>query len=338
MNKIIYWQTTSKKTLYSYKVRVKIRLLLIAYGRNFLHNLIILLLLSTTLWTTSTHAAVDLESLNVFLKNEEANYTDIVDGAERQIRWFNGVEKTALSIIYLHGFSASRQELSPVTETLAQNLGANIYYARLSGHGRSDDAMAEATVEKWLQQTTEAYEIGRTIGDKVIIVSTSTGSTLATWLLSQSTPDMLANIMVSPNFGAHSKMTGILHWHWGIRVAKWLNGDYRSFEPISEKHAKYWTERYPTEALLPVFKLVKLVNSIEKSSTIPQLVIYSPEDKVIAPEKVIATMAEYPKSSVTLNPFNNSTDPYNHVLAGDACSPESNEEMVTLMQQYIESL
>lgn len=287
----------------------------------------------------SSGAELNINSLDRYLSDQEAQYEDIVAGTESYVKWFDGAQKTDISIIYLHGFSASRQEISPVTERLSQQLGANIYYARLTGHGRSDDAMAEASVQKWLADTKQAYKIGRVIGDQVIIVSTSTGGTLATWLISQFSDGVLANIMVSPNFGIRSKLAGILRWSWGLTLAKWIEGDYRSFEPISEKHGLYWTERYPTESLVPVVKLVEEINQLDKSLVrIPQMVIYSPKDKVIDPDKVVETMAEFSESEVSMVEFSQSTDPYQHVLAGDACSPESNNEMVKIIADYIESV
>jgi len=282
---------------------------------------------------------LSIDTLNSYLSNQESQHADLVEGAESYIRWFDGVQKTDLSIIYLHGFSASRQEISPVTERVASELSANIYYARLTGHGRSDDAMADASVEKWLEDTIQAYQIGRLIGKQVVIISTSTGGTLAAWLVSEFSEDILANIMISPNFGVHNKFASILRWPWGLTLAKWLEGDYRSFEPLNEMHSLYWTERYPIEALVPVFKLVDKVNQLDKSRTsIPHMVLYSQNDKVIDPNKIIKTMAEYPKSKMSLVEFSASTDPYQHVLAGDACSPESNDEMIKLVTDYIRAV
>ncbi|KZL20096.1 hypothetical protein PsAD2_01582 [Pseudovibrio axinellae] len=62
---------------------------------------------------------------------------------------------------------------------------ANLYYTRLTGHDRTGEALAEATLYDRINDLAEAVEIGRQIGEKIIIVSTSTGATLSAWLAMQ---------------------------------------------------------------------------------------------------------------------------------------------------------
>lgn len=279
-----------------------------------------------------------INSLDQTLLKNESRFTDIVDGAEKSIRWFgNQKRKTEYSLIYLHGFSASRQELSPTTEMIADHIGANVFYARLTGHGRSDDAMTDASVSAWKKDALEAFKIGTQIGNKVIMVSASTGGTLATWLLSQLPPESFAsNVMVSPNFGVKSSAAKIINWPFGLTIAKWVNGDYNSFTPISEKHAQYWTERYPLDAVVPMLDLVDEVEALDKTNiTTPQLFIYSPQDKVVDVEKIKKTAAQFINAAVSIHPFDASTDPSQHVLSGEACSPESTQAMVDLITEYI---
>ena len=268
----------------------------------------------------------------------ESKYTDIVPSTQKYIRWHgNTIRKSDYVIIYIHGFSASRMELSPTTELLADKIGANVFYTRLTGHGRSDDAMADATVDAWKQDALESYSIAKQMGKKIILISVSTGGTLATWLQGESViKNVVANIMISPNFGVKSSSASILLWPGGITLAKWISGDYRSFTPLNEKHARYWTERYPIEAVIPMLRLVKEVGDIEKSKIkIPQLFVYSPRDQVIDVEKIESTMGQYSPDIVSAYRFETSEDPAQHVLAGDACAPKSTEKMVKLLEQYI---
>ena len=295
---------------------------------------------------------LELQEIEQYLQEQESTLPDLVQGTEKSIRWANpgssvvgstgpaSLVQTEYSIVYIHGFSASRGEISPVTEQLADRIKANVYYARLRGHGRSSDAMTQGSVDAWLEDTKEAYEIGSLIGRKVILVSTSTGGTLATWLLAQPfTKNVVANIMVSPNFGINNWSGELLRWSWGLSLAKWMNGDYHSFTPQNELHKKYWTERYPYEALVPMIKLVDQVVEMEKSNVkTPQLIIYSPSDHVVDSEKTLSVANDFSSSEVTLSPFTTSSDPSQHVLAGDACAPDSTEEMVQLMHHYVLNL
>lgn len=291
---------------------------------------------------------LSLSNIDEVLTKSELSYTDIVKGTEKQVHWHaQSGQKTALSIVYLHGFSATHKELSPMTETLAQRLGANAFYSRLRGHGRSDDAMAEATVDDWKADARQAYEIGTLIGDKVLIIGTSTGGTLSTWLMTQPFIDsqkILANILISPNFAINGSGTWILKSSLGMWFAKLISGDYRGFTPQNEFHAMYWTERYPMEALQPMLALLDEVDDIDKSKiTVPHLLVYSPKDVVIDVEKAIETVGELQSAPVVKIPFTTSTDPAQHVLVGRGSIAvgdyqEQVNNMLGLLEAYIKKL
>lgn len=282
----------------------------------------------------------DPAEIDSYLVQSESNFTDIVEGTAKQVRWFNGIAQSDVAIVYIHGFSATAREISPVTEQLADLLEANVYYARLAGHGRSGDAMAEASIAKWHSDALEAWQIGQAIGKKVIVISVSTGGTLAAWLAAQpEAASMKANILMSPNFGIASRSGEIVRWEWGFKLAKLLNGPYREFTPQNELHKKYWTERYPIEAVVPMVKLVDQIVEQDHSKTkTPHLMIYSPKDQVIRVDRIESIAEQMTSADVTLLPYLNSKDPFQHVLAGDACSPESSDEVVKILKNYIEGL
>ena len=95
-------------------------------------------------------AGVGADALERGLRGSEARYTDIVPGAEKTIVWAHADRRrTPLSIIYLHGYTATRQEVAPLCDRLAAALGANLYYARLTGHGRSPAALGDAEADDW---------------------------------------------------------------------------------------------------------------------------------------------------------------------------------------------
>lgn len=284
--------------------------------------------------------SLELSNLEELLNNEENRFSDIIDNTEKTIVWANGIQKTEYSIVYLHGFSATRQEIHPVTEHVANMLGANVFYTRLRGHGRTSEAMAEAETQDWLNDTKQAYEVASTIGEKVILVSTSTGSTLAAWLSAEDFADKLfASIMVSPNFAVKNKGAYLLTHPWGLKLGKLINGPYNSFTPSNETHDKYWTEKYPLEALIPMIHLLRQVDDIDKSKiSLPHLVIYSPYDQVIEPKAAIEYVEELNGQQNKLVSYKDSKDQSNHVLAGDACSPSSTQAVVSIISDYLTEL
>ena len=284
-------------------------------------------------------SSMDIAQLDQYIEQQEARYPDIVGGTQREVLWADGVQKTSIALVYLHGFSATRGELSPVTENLGADLGANVYFARLRGHGRGNAGMSDGNVADWKRDTIEAFEIGKLIGDKVVLISASTGGTLSTWLTSQNEPSLdrvLMSILVSPNFGLADSSGEIVRWSWGLKLAKWIKGEEHYFIPQNELHSKYWTERYSLDAVVPMINLVDEVNEIDVSSvTTPQHFIFSLNDQVIDVEAIPAMARKYTNAQTSFYAINNSEDPGQHVIAGDACSPSTTAEVVKVMKEKI---
>ena len=123
----------------------------------------------------------DAASLEKYISDNEAKQKLTPDN-EARILWFNDSLKqvTEYSIVYLHGFSASQEEGDPVHESFAKKFGCNLYLARLADHGiDTTDQLINFTPDRWWQSSKEALAIGKALGDKVIIMSTSTGGTMA---------------------------------------------------------------------------------------------------------------------------------------------------------------
>lgn len=288
----------------------------------------------------NTIAPKNLADLEAYITNAEANFDDITPGAEKIITWANGTKaQTPYSVVYLHGYSATRQETAPFTDELAQQLGANAFHTRLTGHGRPGAALLEGSVEAWTRDTREAYEIGTLLGERVIVVSVSTGGTLATWLAAQDfVTKLAAMVMISPNFDLPDQGAYRLDWPMGIgvKLGEWLMGEERYWEPSNDQHAKYWTYRYPLAALRPLIQLLKVVKAIDKSQiNTPTLFVYAPNDQVILPSAVVAAHDAFGSKTKRLIGYTRSKDPSQHVLVGDILSPESTPEMVQLAVEFL---
>ncbi len=214
--------------------------------------------------------------LDTYLARKEAAYNDIVPGTEKKIVWAHVPgEQTPLAIVYVHGFSASRQDTAPLAARIAGKLHANLYSTRLSGHGRGSEAMLDGSVNSWLDDMHEGMEIGKRLGQRVVLMGISTGGTLAVWQAVHSDRDEIAAlVLLSPNFGPADHRTEILTWPWGAQLAELLVGKTRSWKPVNEAHGRYWTSSYPVRALLPMMGLVKMVRSLDlQTIKAPTLVI-----------------------------------------------------------------
>lgn len=279
------------------------------------------------------------QQVDQYISASENKYSDIRPGTEKKIFWANSdsPSTTPFSIVYLHGFSASRQEVAPLCDMLAKQISANLYYTRLTGHGRSSDAMQEVTVDTLVNDAKEAFEIGKRIGNKVILVGSSTGGTLATWISTQANNDPIAAIiLLSPNFGLKRKESELLLYPWGKTILQLLEGDYYSFTPANTLQEKYWTTRYPTNALLSMMGFVDLARrNASYKVNVPALVLYSEKDKIVDIESIKSQFQQFASPIKKLVAISGSTDPQQHILAGDALSPSSTNEVLQTTLEFL---
>lgn len=224
----------------------------------------------------------DASQLEKYIADNEAKHKLKPDN-EARILWFNNSakEKTEYAVVYLHGFSASQEEGDPVHVEFAKKFGCNLYLARLAEHGIDTiNPLANYTAEKSWRSAVEAYAIGKQLGQKVILMSTSTGSTLAIKLCAEF-PEIAANIMMSPNIAINDPNAWMLNNHWGLQIAEIVEGKHRISDDTTELSAQYWNHRYSTSSLVQLEELLEstMKESTFKKVTQPTLMLYYFKDK-----------------------------------------------------------
>lgn len=283
------------------------------------------------------------DDLDRWLAEGELQFADIRAGAAKQILWAGEKgARTPLAVVYVHGFSADQQEIRPVPDEVARALGANLFFTRLAGHGRGGAAMAEPTAGDWIEDMAEAMAIGRRLGERVLVIGTSTGATLAA--IAATDPvlsrDLAGTVLVSANFGVQSAGAFLLDLPlaplWGPRVA----GAEAEFDPINDGHGRHWTTRYPTAAFFPMAALLREARATDwASAKTPALFIYAPSDKVIDPALIPPVAARWGGGAelVTVE-VDGDDDPYSHVIAGDILSPGQTEFVVDAITGWAKGL
>lgn len=282
------------------------------------------------------------EDIDAYLVAREADVSNLRDGVAKRVIWAHADKrKTPISVVYVHGFSASSEEIRPVPDKIAEALGANLHFMRLTGHGRDNAAMGEPSAGDWINDAAEAIEIGTRIGERVLVISTSTGGTLLPVLAWEGWhQDKIAGfVFVAPNFGVNSALAPILTLPAARTWLPIIAGSERSFEPRNELQAKYWTTTYPTVSVLPMAALVKYVVQGDFAAIkTPALFMYSHEDKVVNPENTDAVFEAYggPKERILVT-SGEGIDDYMHVIAGDIVSPSMTNKAVAMILKWFES-
>lgn len=280
------------------------------------------------------------DDIDSFIKNAESIYKDITPGAEKRIIWYGSPNtKTEHAVVFIHGFGATRQELSPVPEKLAAALEGNYYGARLKGHGRPGEYMGTATVNDWLNDAVQAIEVGRKIGNKVTVIGNSTGCSSLSYLIGlPEFQDLHTAVLISPNYGPKNKLAEVSLFPWALQIAHAVEGETRTWEPMNEMQAKYWTTTQPTRAVLPMMGLVHLArNTDHENVTVPALFIYSPSDEVVDPLLIEENAAKFSNSRVGIHTIAESSDTTNHILAGDIIAPENNDEVFQTVLDFVKA-
>ncbi|WBU62668.1 alpha/beta hydrolase [Paracoccus aerodenitrificans] len=263
------------------------------------------------------------EDLDAYLYQEESGVPPEVS---RRIVWAGrtGV-RTPVAIVYLHGFSATSQEIRPVPDLIAAWRGANLYFARLNGHGLDGASMGTAHVSDWARDVAEAVAIGRRIGKQVILIGSSTGGTLAAMAARDPQLGRLIDgvVLVSPNFGLKNGWAFLARQPLARHWLPLLGGRERCFEPKNEAHRKFWTTCYPLTAILPMVALVAEATSTGYAeANQPLLALWSRNDQIIdaaaIPRVLESWGGDVTESPVSLGPGD---DPSAHVIAGDILSP-----------------
>lgn len=270
--------------------------------------------------------------LDAWLAARESTVPRLRAGEAKAVVWADPAtrSRTPLAVVYLHGFSADRHEVEPLVSDLARDLHANAYFARLAGHGQDGEAMATASVEDWLADAAEAVGVGWRIGERVVLVGTSTGGTLALWVAAQpeAAERLAAVVLISPNLGLRDRSSRVLLWPWGEALARLIVGPERCFVPVNEAQALHWTICYPTRALMRMMALVDHVRSLDLGDVrAPTLVAYSRRDAVVDSEATELELASLGGPGPTYFVVDDSGDPASHVIAGDIMSPGTTDRI-----------
>ncbi|HSU27124.1 MAG TPA: alpha/beta hydrolase [Chitinophagaceae bacterium] len=224
----------------------------------------------------------DPDSLEKYIRAHEALHKLKPDNEERII-WMNDSSKTKTeyAVVYIHGFSASQEEGDPIHYDFAHHFGCNLFLDRLEDHGvDTTEPLAFVTADRLWNSAKESYAIGKQLGNKVILMATSTGASLALKLAAEY-PEISSLILLSPNIQINDPNAWLLNNHWGLQIARLVKGRYNHAKDTTALYARYWNAKYRIESAV---ELEELLETTMKESTFkkikqPTLVLYYYKDE-----------------------------------------------------------
>jgi esterase/lipase len=233
--------------------------------------------------TVMPSVPADVVSLEAYVNKNEARH-NLKPNNQARIVWFDSSKtKTPYSIVYLHGFSASQEEGRPIHTNIAKEFGCNLYLSRLAGHGiDTADPMVNLTVDELWESAKDALQIGKQLGNKVIVMATSTGGTLALKLAATYPKDVYALVLLSPNIAINNDKAYLLNNPWGLQIARIVTGShYVTAKDSSEIYKQYWYWHYPLESTVQLEEMLEtsmLKQTFEKVKQ-PLLMLYYYKDE-----------------------------------------------------------
>ena len=280
----------------------------------------------------------DIEAWLADSERQVAAQYALIPDTDKRITWHGEPgARTAYAVVNLHGFSATRQETAPLAERVAAALGANLFETRLTGHGHSEQPMQDVRAEDWLDDTAEALTIGARLGERTVVIGTSTGGTLALAMSDHPAAATVSDIvLISPNVQPSDANAAWLTRPAGPLIARLVAGDTRSWTAHNEQQARYWSTSYPIEAAIEVMRLVDMLNArlpLQLQQNL--LVLLSPNDTVVSPAATKQAYEHIGAPHKALMEIEDAGDPSNHVLAGDILSPDSTDAVAALIVDFV---
>jgi esterase/lipase len=256
---------------------------------------------------------------------------------EKEVHYHNQeVQKTKYSIVYLHGFSASRNELFPYPKNLATELKANVYSTRFTGHGTLlSSKLGEAKLKNWYNDALVSLAWGLELGEKVILSANSTGAPFALWLATHFPDKICCLLLTSPNMGPKHAMSDLLLYPGAESMTRLLLGKNHKRALIHPLQKLYWHNRYPSKAIITMMKAVEMARTLPlEKLKMPTLILYSKQDETV---DIDAITELYDRIGSEKKKIVHIQAASGHLLGGIS-SPQSDNDIFEIGLNFLRSL
>ncbi len=201
--------------------------------------------------------------------------TAIMPGAEP----FSHVGSSEVGILVIHGFTGNPQSMRGVANFFV-DAGYTVELPRLPGHGTTVEDMMTTSWGDWSAHVDAVYQDLAKRVTKVVVLGLSMGGTLTAWLATQH-PEIAGIVTVNGalepmNADFRTMLQGMVDA--GGTVLPGIGSDIAR---PGVKESAY--EGTPLVPLLSMADAGSVIDPLVPSITCPALVMYSPQDHVVAP-------------------------------------------------------
>ncbi len=198
------------------------------------------------------------------------------DNEEKLIRYNEA--KTPIAILYIHGFGASRMEGEDVVNQVAETFQSNLYYVRLPGHGTNVEDHKNTPFTRYLEDAETALLMSTQLGEKVVLIGTSMGGLISTYLAAKHPDKIAAVILASPFYEFPDPTANVFKFSWGKSFIHMVMGEIRKSNEQDSKNESYnyWYKDQYYDAIQNIMDLKRFVekeNSLSKIED-PVLLFY----------------------------------------------------------------
>jgi carboxylesterase len=189
-------------------------------------------------------------------------------------------EGASVSVLLIHGFAASSDELTTLHDYLS-NRGYSTFSVQLAGHGTTPEDFRATTWEDWYQSAKDGLEYVLSWNTKyVFIVGFSMGGLLSLFLSSEG--DKIDGLIaIAPALkipGFLYKLVPVLKY-----FMKWRDVDIEATQQVYDVK-RFKLNREPVSAYHELMKLQRVVKRNLGNITIPTIIIQGTDDKTVDPE------------------------------------------------------
>jgi carboxylesterase len=228
---------------------------------------------------------------------------------ETKPRFYPGNKKVERSVLLIHGFSASVNEFSLLTERLIKE-NIPFYAPMLTGFGLDDyNLLKKIRVKDWLRDVVHGYEFLSGFSEKVSIIGHSMGGLLALYIAATREIDKL--IITAPYLvhnSSHSLMKHLLRFKYVKEfflsinpvINKFSRDHYNKLYKSSDKqNHRFAIPTFPLSSVAALWELQDIVDYKKLTSTKP-LVLTGRKDNTITSSTIHNLLNKYsiPYSSI----------------------------------------